>query len=143
MEGFFTAIIDEWAHILRPHKELFIMFVCMISYLIGIIFVVKGGMYWFQLFDYYAASGFALLFLIFFEVVAISWSYGMFLFGNWLQFDLDNNHHYYIFRRKSLLWKFKSNVEISDTNLVEIMLVFFHTICLLCKCAYLCCFDLF
>ena len=79
MEGFFTAIIDEWAHLLRPHKEMFIMFVCLVSYFIGIIFVVKGGMYWFQLFDYYAASGFALLFLIFFEVVAISWSYGMLL----------------------------------------------------------------
>lgn len=77
MEGFFTAIIDEWAYYLRPHKELFILAVCTVSYSIGIIFVVKGGMYWFQLFDYYAASGFALLFLIFFEVVAISWSYGM------------------------------------------------------------------
>ncbi|KAF7490813.1 Sodium- and chloride-dependent GABA transporter 1 [Sarcoptes scabiei] len=77
MEGFFTAIIDEWAYYLRPHKELFILAVCTVSYSIGIIFVVKGGMYWFQLFDYYAASGFALLFLIFFEVVAISWSYGV------------------------------------------------------------------
>lgn len=35
-------------------------------------------MYWFQIFDSYAASGFALLYLIFFEVVAISWSYGMY-----------------------------------------------------------------
>lgn len=34
-------------------------------------------MYWFQIFDSYAASGFALLYLIFFEVVAISWCYGM------------------------------------------------------------------
>lgn len=76
MEGFFTAIIDEWEYYLRPHKEMFILFVCTVSYVIGLIFVVKGGMFWFQLFDYYAASGFALLFLIFFEVVAISWSYG-------------------------------------------------------------------
>ncbi|KPM05445.1 sodium- and chloride-dependent GABA transporter 1-like protein [Sarcoptes scabiei] len=65
VEGFITAMVDLFPQYLRVGKrrEWFILAVCI------------GGMYVFQLFDYYGASGMCLLWYCFFEAIVIGWIY--------------------------------------------------------------------
>ncbi|XP_007503846.2 sodium- and chloride-dependent betaine transporter isoform X1 [Monodelphis domestica] len=78
MECLVTASMDMFPRQLRKpgRRELLILFMAVVGYLIGLLLVTEGGMYIFQLFDYYASSGMCLLFLSILEVICIGWVYG-------------------------------------------------------------------
>uniref|UniRef100_A0A8C4MQV0 Transporter n=1 Tax=Equus asinus asinus TaxID=83772 RepID=A0A8C4MQV0_EQUAS len=78
MECLVTAFVDMFPRQLRKsgRRELLILAISVTCYLIGLFLVTEGGMYIFQLFDYYACSGTCLLFLAVFEVICIGWVYG-------------------------------------------------------------------
>ncbi|XP_031140639.1 sodium- and chloride-dependent GABA transporter 2-like isoform X1 [Sander lucioperca] len=78
VESLVTAIVDMYPAVFRRknRRELFLLGVVFFSFFMGLIMLMEGGMYVFQLFDYYAASGMCLLFMSIFETVCIAWVYG-------------------------------------------------------------------
>uniref|UniRef100_T1IMI3 Transporter n=1 Tax=Strigamia maritima TaxID=126957 RepID=T1IMI3_STRMM len=73
-----TSLRDSFGHAfaccLKRH-EILVLIVCLVAFVCGLPNVTQGGIYFFQLMDYYAAA-ISLLYLAFFEVVAIVWFYG-------------------------------------------------------------------
>uniref|UniRef100_A0A670YHV7 Transporter n=1 Tax=Pseudonaja textilis TaxID=8673 RepID=A0A670YHV7_PSETE len=78
VESLVTAVVDMYPGILRKknRRETLILLVSILSYFVGLVMITEGGMYVFQLFDYYAASGMCLLFVAIFETLCIGWVYG-------------------------------------------------------------------
>ncbi|KAK5871465.1 hypothetical protein PBY51_004347 [Eleginops maclovinus] len=74
-----TFIKDEFGpQVLRfiKREELLTLAVCIVGFTLGIPHVTKGGIYVFQLMDHYTAVV-SLVFLAFFEVVAVCWIFGV------------------------------------------------------------------
>ncbi|XP_074526437.1 sodium- and chloride-dependent GABA transporter 1 [Halichoeres trimaculatus] len=74
-----TFIKDEFGpkllHLFK-REELVTLAVCVVGFILGIPHVTKGGIYVFQLMDHYTAVV-SLVFLAFFEVVAVCWIFGV------------------------------------------------------------------
>ena len=77
--GFVVAITDFMAKqmtVKSKLREWFTFLVSVLSFLAGLSMVTQGGLYMFNLWDNYAATGLALFWFCFWECIALSWGYG-------------------------------------------------------------------
>uniref|UniRef100_A0A671QH30 Transporter n=1 Tax=Sinocyclocheilus anshuiensis TaxID=1608454 RepID=A0A671QH30_9TELE len=104
MEVFMTSVMDLYPMVLRKarRREIFLLLFCLFCFFSQLVMVTEGGMYVFQLFDYYACSGACLLFLCVFESLAMGWSFGAERMFDVIE-DMTNSRPNYIFM---LCWKY-------------------------------------
>ncbi|KAG9272904.1 sodium- and chloride-dependent GABA transporter 2-like isoform X1 [Astyanax mexicanus] len=78
MEVVITSVTDVFPGVLRRagRREFFVLFYCLSCFFSQLVMVTQGGMFVFQLFDYYACNGTCILFLAVFESLAVGWIYG-------------------------------------------------------------------
>jgi solute carrier family 6 GABA transporter-like protein 1 len=75
-EALMTGLVDNWPKTLRPHRKKFTLAMTVLMCLLGLPMITRGGIYVFQLMDFYAASGLSLVWCVFFQTVAICWVFG-------------------------------------------------------------------
>ncbi|XP_068192468.1 sodium- and chloride-dependent betaine transporter-like [Antennarius striatus] len=78
LETITASVIDMFpTQMRRPwRREIFLIIFCSAFFLIQTIFTSQGGIYLFQLIDYYAVNGAGVLFLCLIECVAVGWAFG-------------------------------------------------------------------
>jgi len=77
VESLVCGVVDNWPQKLRRHRKLFTFGCVVLMFILDIPMVTQGGIYVFQLMDYYSASGMSMLFLVFCQTVSVSWIFGI------------------------------------------------------------------
>ncbi|XP_070703483.1 sodium- and chloride-dependent betaine transporter-like [Pempheris klunzingeri] len=78
LETITSSVIDMFpGHMRKPwRREIFLFFFCSVCFIIQIPLTAQGGVYLFQLVDYYSASGACILFVSLAQCVAVGWAFG-------------------------------------------------------------------
>ncbi|XP_019748226.1 LOW QUALITY PROTEIN: sodium- and chloride-dependent GABA transporter 2-like [Hippocampus comes] len=78
MEAVMTSIVDMFPAAMRRRgrREGFLLLFSLTCFLLQLVMITEGGMYVFQIFDYYACNGACVLFLCVFESLAVGWIFG-------------------------------------------------------------------
>uniref|UniRef100_A0A8C6Q1N2 Transporter n=1 Tax=Nothobranchius furzeri TaxID=105023 RepID=A0A8C6Q1N2_NOTFU len=78
LEALMTSVTDLYPHLIRRgrRRELLLLVVCVVCFLVGLVMVTPGGLYVFQIYDHFSCSGASLLLLSIFQSLAIGWVYG-------------------------------------------------------------------
>nr|XP_002126541.1 sodium- and chloride-dependent GABA transporter 3-like [Ciona intestinalis] len=79
VESCVTIFLDLWPNVGKGKygRELVSAMVCLLFIVLGLPLLTNGGIYIFELFNMYAVSGIALLWLAFFQSITIGWIYGV------------------------------------------------------------------
>uniref|UniRef100_UPI003AB03861 sodium- and chloride-dependent GABA transporter 2-like n=1 Tax=Centroberyx gerrardi TaxID=166262 RepID=UPI003AB03861 len=79
MESIITTVTDLFPMLLRKarRREVFVLVFCLVCFPFQLTFITEGGIYVFQLIDYYACSGAGVLFMTVFECLVIGWIFGV------------------------------------------------------------------
>jgi len=89
VETVVTSILDCFTN-LRTERVKVVFGIILVNLLIGLPLITSRGLYWFQVFDDYAAS-YSLVFSAVCEMLAISWIYGLDRFSNDLKMMTDQH----------------------------------------------------
>ncbi|XP_035037106.1 sodium- and chloride-dependent GABA transporter 2 [Hippoglossus stenolepis] len=78
LETITSSVIDMFPGTMRRpwRREIFLLLFCSVCFIIQIPLTTQGGVYLFQLVDYYGANGACMLFVSFVECVAVGWAFG-------------------------------------------------------------------
>lgn len=76
VEALVTGIVDNWPEKLLKHRRKFTVGMCCLLFCLGLPMCTEGGVFLFQLMDFYSASGMALLWVCFFQTITIGWFFG-------------------------------------------------------------------
>ncbi|XP_069554515.1 sodium- and chloride-dependent GABA transporter 2-like isoform X1 [Brachyistius frenatus] len=78
LEALMTSVTDLYPHLIRRghRRELLLLLVCVVCFLVGLVMVTPGGLYVFQIYDHFSCSGASLLLLSIFQSLAVGWVYG-------------------------------------------------------------------
>lgn len=74
-----TSIQDgfpNWIKTKLVYHELLVLIICVVAFFFGLPNIIQAGIYFFQLIDHYVASV-TVLFVAFFQIIAVSWCYGI------------------------------------------------------------------
>merc|ERR1712107_531614 len=97
VESLMTCLVDNWPHILQPHRKKFTLAMTVFMFILGLPMITRNGIYVFQLMDFYAASGMSLLWCVFFQTIAICWVFGAKRFYGCIEEMIGYKVSYYFF----------------------------------------------
>ncbi|XP_076870549.1 solute carrier family 6 member 22, tandem duplicate 2 [Brachyhypopomus gauderio] len=77
-EALVTSISDMFPTFFQigHRRKILLLLICIASFLLGLPMVTEGGLYIFQLYDYYACSGMTLLTFAILQSICVGWVYG-------------------------------------------------------------------